>query len=67
MLDKGDSTMRYVFHESMKGVDAMARIGIRLTDQEKEMLAETAQQDDMTISQIVRKLIRKYIGESKDG
>ena len=59
--------MRYVFHESMKGVDAMARIGIRLTDQEKEMLAETAQQDDMTISQIVRKLIRKYIGESKDG
>ena len=54
-------------HESMKGVGAMARIGIRLTDQEKEMLAETAQQDDMTISQIVRKLIRKYIGESKDG
>lgn len=51
----------------MKGVGAMARIGIRLTDQEKEMLAETAQQDDMTISQIVRKLIRKYIGESKDG
>lgn len=45
----------------------MARIGIRLTDQEKETLAETAQQDDMTISQIVRKLIRKYIGETKDG
>lgn len=59
--------MRFVLHESMKGVDAMARIGIRLTDQEKEMLAETAQQDDMTISQIVRKLIRKYIGETKDG
>ena len=59
--------MRFVFHESMKGDDAMARIGIRLTDQEKEILAETAQQEDMTISQIVRKLIRKYIGETKDG
>ncbi len=59
--------MMLILHEYMKGVDAMARIGIRLTDQEKEMLVETAQQDDMTISQIVRRLIRKYIGESKDG
>ena len=67
MLDKGVSTIRFILHESMKGVGAMARIGIRLTDQEKEILVESARQDDQTISQIVRKLIRKYIGESKDG
>ena len=37
-------------YESLKGVGVMARIGIRLTDQEKEILAETARQDDLTIS-----------------
>ena len=42
MLDRGVSTVRFVLNESMKGVGAMARIGIRLTDQEKEILAETA-------------------------
>ena len=45
----------------------MAHIGVRLSDQEKEMLEESAQQNDLTISQILRKLIRKYLGESKDG
>ena len=66
-MDKSSSRDGLVLHESLKGVGAMARIGIRLTDQEKEVLAETARQDDSTISQIVRKLIRKYIGETKDG
>ena len=45
----------------------MAQLGIRLSDQEKELLAANAQQNDMTISQIVRKLIRKYIGELSNG
>ena len=45
-MDKGVSVIRFVLHYSMKGVGAMARIGIRLTDQEKEVLVETARQDD---------------------
>ena len=45
----------------------MAHIGVRLSDQEKEMLEESAQQNDLTISQILRKLIRKYLGEQNNG
>ena len=45
-MDKSSSRDGLVLHESLKGVGAMARIGIRLTDQEKEVLAETARQDD---------------------
>ena len=39
----------------------MASIGIRLPEQEKEMLAAMAYQNDMTISQIVRSLVREYV------
>lgn len=39
----------------------MASIGIRLPEQEKKTLAAVASQQDMTISQVVRKLIREYI------
>lgn len=45
-MDKSSSRDGSILHESLKGVGAMARIGIRLTDQEKEVLAETARQDD---------------------
>lgn len=45
----------------------MAHIGVRLSDQEKEKLEESAQQNDLTISQILRKLIRKYLGEQNNG
>jgi len=45
----------------------MAHIGVRLSDQEKEMLEASAQQNDLTISQILRKLIRKYLGEQNNG
>ena len=44
----------------------MAQIGIRISDQEKDRLAKCAAADDLTISQIVRKLIRKYIKENSD-
>ena len=46
MLDKSNSKSNLILYKSLKGVGAMARIGIRLTDQEKEVLAETARQDD---------------------
>ncbi|MBR5298730.1 MAG: ribbon-helix-helix protein, CopG family [Bacteroidales bacterium] len=45
----------------------MAHIGVRLSDQEKEMLEESAQKNDLTISQILRKLIRKYLGDADNG
>ena len=40
----------------------MTTIGIRLPKGEKEILVENAQRTDTTISQIVRKLIREYVG-----
>ena len=46
MLDKSSSRSKIISHESLKGVGVMAQIGIRLTVQEKEVLVETARQDD---------------------
>ena len=45
----------------------MAQITIRLSDQEKEDLAEHASANDLTISQILRKLIRNYLGGLNNG
>lgn len=39
----------------------IANIGIRLSPQEKETLAEIARRTDTTISQIMRRLIRAFI------
>ena len=40
----------------------MTTIGIRLPKGEKEILVENAQRTDTTISQILRRLIREYVG-----
>ena len=40
----------------------MANIGIRLPEQEKAMLAVKADRNETTISDIVRTLIRVYLG-----
>ena len=40
----------------------LANIGIRLPEQEKAMLAVRADRNETTISDIVRKLIRNYLG-----
>ena len=45
----------------------MAQIAIRLSEQEKEKLAANAAANDLTISQILRSLIRKYLGGLTDG
>lgn len=42
----------------------MPTIGIRISDYEKQLLLEIAAQNDITISQIIRKLIRNYIKEN---
>ena len=40
----------------------MTTIGIRLPKAEKAILAKAAQRTDTTISQILRRLIRDYVG-----
>ena len=50
-----------------KGDEFMAQVAIRLSDQEKEALAEHASANDLTISQIIRKLIREYLGGLDNG
>lgn len=42
----------------------VANIGIRLPEQEKAMLAVRADRNETTISDIVRKLIRDYLGKN---
>lgn len=41
----------------------MTQITIRLSYQEKNILAKYALDNDLTVSQIVRSLIRKYLKE----
>ena len=45
---------------------SMAQIGIRITDQEKQVLADCAAANDLTISQILRSLIRRFIKENEN-
>ena len=45
----------------------MAQVAIRLSDQEKEKLTEQASANDLTISQIIRKLISEYLGGIDNG
>ena len=47
----------------MTGGKYMASLGIRLSDEEKEALAEMAKQQDTTISHIVRRLIKGTMGD----
>lgn len=61
-LDSVEHCAYSSFQVPMKEVGIMTSIGIRLSVQEKEMLAAIASRTDMTISQIVRKLIREYLG-----
>ena len=65
---KFDSPSAVFFIKGWKEVVCMTTIGIRLPKGEKEILVENAQRTDTTISQIVRKLIREYVGSvSPDG
>lgn len=41
----------------------MTQITIRLSSQEKKVLSKYALDNDLTVSQIVRSLIRKYLKE----
>jgi antitoxin component of RelBE/YafQ-DinJ toxin-antitoxin module len=41
----------------------LATITIRIDEIEKELLQEYAEERDMTISQIIRRLIKKFLDE----
>lgn len=42
----------------------MASITIRISEEEKEKLSQIAEEDDRTLSYVVRQIIKKYL-ESK--
>lgn len=56
---------RQFFIYSWKELISMAQIGIRITEQEKQVLADCAAASDLTISQILRSLIRRFIKENE--
>ena len=41
----------------------MVKISIRLDEIEKELLLEYAEEQGMTISQVIRRLIKKFLDE----
>ena len=43
----------------------MTTLGIRLEESEKEAIAEYARAHDLTISQVVRKIIKEFLTEQE--
>lgn len=41
----------------------MEKISIRLDEVEKELLQESAEEEGVTVSQIIRRLIKEYLDE----
>ena len=54
------------FMYSWKELISMAQIGIRITVLEKQVLGDCAAANDLTISQILRSLIRRFIKENEN-
>ena len=50
----------------MMGDEDVAHIGIRLDEREKDQITELAQKKDLTLSQIVRKLLRDYLNKEDE-
>ncbi len=57
-----DNSIYIIFHEWYGG-EIVERITIRLDDIEKELLQEYAEDQDTTISQIIRRLIKEFLDE----
>ena len=62
VLDNVEQCVHPLRHQSVKGDGLITSIGLRLPEQEKAMLAVMADRNETTISDIVRKLIRDYLG-----
>ena len=41
----------------------MASVTLRISEEEKQILAEAAKKEDLSLSQVVRKAIREYIAK----
>ena len=57
-----DNLIYNIFHKWYGG-ECVERITIRLDDVEKELLQEYAEDQDTTISQIIRRLIKEFLDE----
>lgn len=42
-----------------------SQIGIRISDEEKEALRKISEKQDITMSQLIRKMIRNFIAENQ--
>ena len=62
VLDSVEQCVYHLLHQSLKVDGLITSIGLRLPEQEKAMLAVKADRNETTISDIVRKLIRNYLG-----
>ena len=65
-MDKRRKRSQWDFHKRMKGDEDVAHIGIRLDEREKDQITELAQKKDLTLSQIVRKLLRDYLNKEDE-
>ena len=51
----------YVFMKGVRNMDDIALLTIRLPREEKQKLMECAVASDLSVSQLIRHLIRKYV------
>ena len=65
-MDKRRKRSQGDFQKRMKGDEDVAHIGIRLDEREKDQITELAQKKDLTLSQIVRKLLRDYLNKEDE-
>ena len=65
-MDKRRKRSQWDFQKRMKGDEDVAHIGIRLDEREKDQIMELAQKKDLTLSQIVRKLLRDYLNKEDE-
>ena len=65
-MDKRRKRSQWDFQKRMKGDEDVAHIGIRLDEREKDQITKLAQKKDLTLSQIVRKLLRDYLNKEDE-
>ena len=62
MQDKVSKSIYLYFYIVMKGVSCiMATISIRIEEEEKEALQKYANDNDLSVSQVVRKAIKEFL------
>lgn len=41
--------------------DKMSKMSIRISQEDKELLAQYAQENDLTMSQVIRRMIKEFL------